>query len=112
MTDSREQINLVGVFYLIELSGISGQKSVHSRRVKIKVTTNRTRTSYAKAQFCAQHSRTALRFSFGSSSSRRIESRDGYARRSRHFGKRAGARRDDYLADAEPEHVRCASRQD
>src|SRR5262245_19739219 len=112
MTDAREQINMVGVFYLLELSGISGQQSVHSRRLNIKVTTNRTRRSYAKAQFSAQHSRTALRFSFGSSSSRRVESRDGYGLRSRHSERRAGARRDGYLADAEPKHVQCASRQD
>jgi len=44
------------------LSGISGQQSVHSRRLNIQVTTNRTRRPYAKAQFCAQRSRSALRY--------------------------------------------------
>src|SRR5215468_5147735 len=112
MTDAREQINMVGVFYLLELSVISAQQSVHSRRLNIQVTTNRTRKSYAKAQFSALHSSSALRFSFGSSSSRGVESRDGYGLRSRHFDRRAGARRDGYLADAESRPVQCATRQD
>src|SRR5262245_63956006 len=99
---------MVGVFYLLELSGISGQKSIHSWRLNIKVTNNRTRRSYAKAQFSAQYSRTALRFSFGSSPGRRVESRDGYGLRSRHSERRAGARRDGCLADAEPERVQRA----
>src|SRR5262245_15327591 len=103
---------MVGVFYLLELSVISGQQSVHSRLLNTQVTTNRTRRSYAKAQFSARHSSSALRFSFGSSSSRRVESRDGYGLRSRHSERRAGARRDGYLADAESRSLQCSSRQD
>src|SRR5215813_3244862 len=112
MTDARERINMGGVFYILELSEISVQQSVRSRLLNTQVTTNRTRRSYAKAQFCAQYSRSALRFSFGSSSSRRVESRDGYGLRSRHSQRRAGARRDGCHADAEPERVQCVTRQD
>src|SRR5215510_13949106 len=107
MTDAREQINMVGVFYLLELSGIGGQQSVYSRRLNTQVTTNRTRRSYAKAQVCARHSSSALRFSFGTSPGRRVESGDGYGLRSRHFERRAGARRHGYLADAESRPVQC-----
>src|SRR5262249_17600058 len=74
---------------------------VSDQVVKYRYIANRTRGFYVKTQFRTQHSLFAFHFAFDSSSSRRDKSRDCHRLRARNVERRAGARRNGYIAGTE-----------